>query len=98
LIAALAFVVPGWAAGERESWQDDVGAFKGVAFTRDITRTHVPSFFDSRPASFTCDSGDGYDDPLVVISAGDGSGNDLGVAIGSDGSSSYNGQATWSPT
>jgi hypothetical protein len=94
-IAALA-PVPGWAAGEREIWQDDTGPSQGVSFTRDITHTHVPSFYDSRPASFSCDNGQGYDDPLVVIAAGDGSGNDLNVEIASDGSFSYSGQATWS--
>ena len=84
------------AAGERESWHDVTGADQGVSFTRDITHTGIPTFFDARATSFTCEDGSSFDDPLVVISAGDGSGSDLGVKIGSDGSFSYSGQATWS--
>jgi hypothetical protein len=75
-----------------------VGAGQGVSLTRDITHTHVPTFFDARGATFTCDDGSSFDDPLVVISAGDGAGgsNEVNLAIAPDGSFSYNGAANWS--
>lgn len=72
------------------------GPDQGVSLTRSITHTEVPTFFDARGTSFSCADGTGFEDPLVIISAGDGSGADLGVKIASDGSFSYSGQATWS--
>jgi hypothetical protein len=58
----------------------------------------VPTFFDARGATFTCDDGSSFDDPLVVISAGDGAGgsNEVNLAIAPDGSFSYSGAANWS--
>src|SRR4051812_14983641 len=95
LVLALAITVAATAAGERERWQDDAGDSQGVEFTRDITHTLVPTFFDKRAATFTCDDGSSFEDPLVVIAAGDGSGRDLDLKIGSDGSFSYSGPANW---
>ena len=86
LAAMLTLLVAAAPAGAaEETWVDDTGGGQGVEFTRDISRTHVPRFHDMRPATFSCTDGTGYDDPLVVVSAGDAAGSDLPVAIASDG-------------
>src|SRR4051812_29006737 len=87
LLVALAAAVPALASTER--WQDDASGDQGVFFTRDTTRTHVPTFADARPAHFSCSDGGFIDDDLVVVSAG--SDETPAAAIASDGSFSYEG-------